>query len=164
MKVKVTRHTQFKDSAYRHLVACKQMLKDSKSPQCKSGDKKYLESEAYYLSGYIVELMLSYSVCSYLKIHQNCEDSDPFTKDKNRFKIHNLKLKYQYALDKGCLGLRGLVLLSRIHENDDVQKLFDNWDITYRYVPSNNLPFQSLNTYIDVLENLYQTILKKYPI
>lgn len=162
--MKVMKHTQFKESAYRHLISCKQMLKDINVHNCKKNDKTHLQCEVFYLSGYIVELMLSYAVCSCLNIHDNCEESTPFKEDKKYFKVHNLKQKYNYALKKGCSGLRGLDLLSKKHIDNNVQQLFDSWDISYRYVSSNNLPLQSLPSYIEVIEGLYNTICNKYTI
>lgn len=101
-------YTQFREAAYRHLVSCKQLLNDAKDSTTKKDSKDRLCLEIYYLSGYILETMLSYAVCSSMNVNGDVNQSKPFKEDRTRFKVHNLNQKYNYALQNGCNGLRNI--------------------------------------------------------
>lgn len=108
------RYSQFRESAYRHLLACKQMIKDVSEGNIKGADKNKIYQEVYYLSGYIVESLLSYSLCSFLKIEGDCMKSEPFTKDSKKFKTHDLQQKFRYASEKGSTGISELCFLATL--------------------------------------------------
>lgn len=157
-------YSQFRESAYRHLIVCKQMIKDVSERNIKGAVKNKIYQEVYYLSGYIVESLLSYSLCSFLKIDGDCMKSDPFTKDSKKFKTHDLQQKFRYASEKGCTGISDLCFLATPHHNNKIQELFNNWDVKYRYESANGLNDTLLSDYVKELEKMYNTIIIKYPL
>lgn len=162
-KVKFSmKYTQFRNAAYRHLISCKQLLKDTKDSTTRKDTKDRLCLEIYYLGGYILEAMLSYAVCSYMNISGDVYQSKPFKEDARLFKVHDLNQKYSYALKNGCFGLRNICFFQKKHPDAIVQKLFSDWHVKYRYEPRANLSPEVLSTYISSIENVYQTILKNY--
>lgn len=155
-------YIQFRNAAFRHLVSCKQMLKDANDSTAKKDTKDRLCLEIYYLSGYILETLLSYAVCSSMNINGDIYQSKPFTDDKNKFKVHDLNQKYNYALQKGCNGLRNLCFFQKKHPDAKIQNLFLEWQVKYRYENRANLSPEVLSTYINSIEDVYKTILKNY--
>lgn len=155
-------YIQFRNAALRHLASCKQMLKDIEDVNTKKDTKDRLCLEVYYLSGYILETMLSYAVCSSMNISGDVYQSKPFKEDRFLFKVHDLNQKYNYALHKGCHGLRNMCFFQEKHPNAIVQNLFSDWQVKYRYETRANLSPKILKTYISSIENIYQTILKNY--
>ena len=155
-------YIQFRNAAYRHLVSCKQLLKDTENSKARKDIKDKLYLEIYYLSGYILETMLSYAVCSSMNISGDVYQSKPFKEDAKLFKVHDLNQKYSYALQKGCNGLRNICFFQRKHPNADIQKLFSEWQVKYRYENRANPSPDILSKYLSSIEDVYQTILKKY--
>lgn len=157
-------YKEFRNAAYRHLVSCKQMLSDVTDTQIKQDIKNRLCLEIYYLSGYVLETMLSYAVCSSMNVEGDISKSKPFTQDSAEFKTHRLKQKYNYAINNGCIGLRNLCFFQVPHKNKDIQSLFDKWKVDYRYEKKENISSDLLVEYINTIETIYQVIIKKYTI
>ena len=155
-------YVQFKNAAYRHLVSCKQLLNDTKSSTMKKDIKDRLCLEIYYLCGYIIETMLSYAVCSSLNVKGDVYQSRPFKEEARFFKVHDLNQKYNYALQKGCYGLRDICFFHKKHPDAVVQNLFDDWSVKYRYENRTNISPEIISKYIDSIEKIYQKILISY--
>lgn len=155
-------YIQFKNAAYRHLVSCKQLLNDTKDSTTKKDTKDRLCLEIYYLSGYILEAMLSYAVCSSMNVKGDVYQSKPFKEDSTKFKVHDLNQKYSYALQNGCNGLRNICFFHKKHPETVIQNLFHDWHVKYRYENRANLSPEILTKYISSIEGVYQTILKNY--
>lgn len=155
-------YIQFRNAAYRHLISCKQMLKEAQDSMIKKDTKDRLCLEIYYLSGYILETMLSYAVCSSMNITGDIYQSKPFKEDANLFRTHDLNQKFCYALKKGCNGLRNICFFQKKHSDALIQDLFSEWQVKYRYENKANLSPEILSTYINSIEKVYQTILKNY--
>lgn len=153
-------YIQFRNAAYRHLVSCKHLLNEAK--ESKTDTKNRLCLEIYYLSGYILETMLSYAVCSSMNINGDVYQSKPFKEEAKLFKVHNLNQKYSYALRNGCNGLRNICFFQKKHSDADVQKLFSDWEVKYRYENRETLSPEILSKYISSIEEVYQTILRNY--
>ena len=155
-------YIQFKNAAYRHLISCKQLLKDVKGATTSKDKKDRLCLEIYYLSGYILESMLSYAVCSSMNISGDIYQSKPFKEDANLFKVHNLNQKYNYALQKGCNGLRNICFFQKKHPDAIIQNLFSDWHVKYRYENRANLSPDVLSKFINSIEEVYQIIIRNY--
>lgn len=155
-------YIQFKNAAYRHLVSCKQLLNATKDSTTKKDTKDRLCLEIYYLSGYILEAMLSYAVCSSMNVKGDVYQSKPFKEDSTKFKVHDLNQKYSYALQNGCYGLRNICFFQKKHPETVIQNLFHDWHVKYRYENRANLSPEILTKYISSIEGVYQTILKNY--
>lgn len=155
-------YIQFRNAAHRHLISCKQLLEDAKKSKTSKDTKDRLCLEVYYLSGYILETMLSYAVCSSMNVNGDVYQSRPFKEDAKLFKVHNLNQKYNYALQKGCNGLRNICFFQKKHPNVVIQNLFSDWHVKFRYENRAILSPEILSIYITAIENIYQTILKNY--
>lgn len=153
----IMEYKQFRESAYRHLTVCIQLLDDYGSVK----DKRLI-SEVYYLSGYILEAMISYALCSAKMVKGDCMRSQYFTDDANKFKIHKLKPKWEYAKSKGCNGLKDLIFFSKNHSNNEVQKLFDDWDVKFRYENHPQAKEPIIKEYLQQIKLIYETINKQY--
>lgn len=138
------------------------MLSDVQSNSVKTDSKNRLCQEIYYLSGYILETLLSYALCSSLNITGDIFESKPFKEDSKQFKTHNLMQKYNYALKHGCMGLRGLQFFQKEHQNAEIQELFNSWEVKYRYETHANISIDNLSVYLKTIEDIYRTILLKY--
>ncbi|MBR6103606.1 MAG: hypothetical protein IKP81_00935 [Paludibacteraceae bacterium] len=156
-------YTQFRNAAYRHLVSCQQLLEAAKNSKTKKDIVDRLCLEIYYLSGYILETMLSYAVCSVMKISSDINESKPFKEDARKFKIHDLKLKYDYALAAGCVGLRGICFFQQQHSDKGIQNLFKEWNVKYRYEKKEKITLDVISKYIESVSEVYKVILTKYP-
>lgn len=155
-------YREFRNAAYRHLVSCKQMLSDVTNTSIRQDIKNRLCLEIYYISGYILETMLSYAVCSSMNVKGDINKSKPFKQDSAEFKTHRLMQKYTYAINNGCIGLRNLCFFQIPHQNKEIQELFTKWKVDYRYEKKENISPDLLEEYIDSIENIYQVIIKKY--
>lgn len=155
-------YREFRNAAYRHLVSCKQMLSDVTNTSIRQDIKNRLCLEIYYISGYILETMLSYAVCSSMNVKGDINKSKPFKQDSAEFKTHRLMQKYTYAINNGCIGLRNLCFFQIPHQNKKIQELFTKWKVDYRYEKKENISPDLLEEYIDSIENIYQVIIKKY--
>jgi hypothetical protein len=146
-------------SANRHLCVCKTLLNTITSAT--PADKKcQILCEIYYISGYIIESMLSYAVLSHFRVQGDVMDSEHLK--NNSFKTHNLQKKVQYALEKKC-NIKGITLLTQKGKYTQ-QELFRNWNVKYRYEKYCVLEKEKLNEYINTTENIYKQILSKYPL
>lgn len=156
-------YKQFQNAAYRHLVSCNQLLEVAKKTKTKTDIVDKLCFEIYYLSGYILETMLSYAVCSAMNISGDIEESKPFKEDSRKFKVHNLRQKYEYALSTaGCNGLRGICFFQQQHSKKEIQKLFDDWDVKYRYEKKERISLEVISEYIKSVKEVYEVIFKNY--
>lgn len=155
-------YIQFRNAAYRHLISCKKLLEDVNDSRINKDTKDRLCLEIYYLSGYILETMLSYAVCSSMNIKGDVYQSKPFKEDSKFFKVYNLNQKYNYALQKGCNGLRNICFFQKKHPNAIIQDLFSDWQVKFRYENRANLTPNVLSTYINSIEDVYKEILKNY--
>lgn len=155
-------YIEFKKSAHRHLVCCKRLIEDTNRKGVNAEEKHKLISEAYYLSGYVLEAMLSYSVCSFLNITGDCMQSKPFTVDKNKFMTHDLTQKYRYACGIGLTHLMKLKFFSNKHPNNHLQEMFAKWNVRFRYETCNLVSKDNMSLYINEIEEIYQCIIKLY--
>jgi len=155
-------YQEYQKSALRHLVTCKQLLSDVERDDVNTDTGHKLIQEAYYLSGYVLEALLSFSVCSYMHVTGDCMKSIPFTSEQKQFKTHDLTQKYRYAKGKGLTVLKDLCFFAKPHKNRDLQKLFTNWDVKYRYETNVLVNKKNLTDFIGEIDNIYKFILKNF--
>ncbi len=141
-------YRQYLRSAERHLQTCRQLLllydtvSDAKS-------KSFLLNEVYYLSGYILESSLSYAFFNHIRYNGDIYLSEHY--NNKSFKTHHIQTKYIYMMQRSCV-IRDLVFVSHGHTSKDLQRLFNNWDVKYRYEHYPNLDKALLDYYIKELE------------
>jgi hypothetical protein len=126
-----------------------------------SQKKAYILSEVYYLSGYILETGLSYAFFSHIRYTGDIYSSVHYS--NKGFKTHNTNIKYQYLLNNNCV-ISDLVFVSSSHKTKALQKLYNEWDVKYRYEHYSNLNKNLLNTYISELARALTKIKIQYPL
>lgn len=157
------KYRQFKNSAERHLRICEKLLLRLEDRNISKIDAAFIRHEVYYLSGYIIETLISYALCNHLHIEEEIEENEHF-KDNPKFKTHALTRKYNYAKKHNC-HLADIIFLSKACSNRKLQDLFENWDVKYRYeTPSIPLDKDDLEAYIKEIRNIYLIILLRYPL
>lgn len=152
-------YKQYLRSAERHLLVCKQMLKDFDSFG-KGCQKSYVLSEAYYLSGYILESSLSYAFFSHISFRGDIYLSAHY--NNKQFKTHNILQKYAYMTKNACI-INDLMFISKPHSKSQLQRMFSDWDVKYRYEQYRNLSKDSVNAFIAEIEKNLLKIKKLYP-
>lgn len=124
-----------------------------------STEQQYLLSEVYYLSGYILETGLSYAFFSHIHFTGDVNQSEHFSKG---FKTHSIQMKYHYMNLKSCF-INDLVFVSRKHNIIELQTLFNEWDVKYRYENYPHLSKQLISQYIDEVGKNLARIKTQYP-
>ena len=146
-------------SAERHLQICKQLLVDYDSLS-DAKRKSYLIAEVYYLSGYILESSLSYAFFSHIRYSGDIYLSEHYK--NNGFKTHDIRAKYHYMNKQSCF-IHDLVFVSRAHTSKELQNLFNDWNVNYRYEHYSNLDKTLIISYINEIEQDLVKIKTNYP-
>lgn len=152
-------YRQFLRSAERHLQICRQLL-DEYDSLTNSQKKVFLLAEVYYLSGYILESSLSYAFFSYIRYTGDIYSSEHFR--NSCFKTHQILMKYQYMAQRSCV-INDLLFVSRVHKSKDLQTLFNQWDVKYRYEQLPSLDKRLIVCYIDEIEKGLIKIKTQFP-
>lgn len=124
-------YREFRSAAHRHLVSCQKMC--DALPNIKDlTEKNSLMADIYYLSGYVIESLLSYAIfhSSDRKVRNKPVEEHPDY--ENGFKTHNFQAKISFAIKHSC-NLNGICFISQKHPNEDFMKLFNNWRVEWRY-------------------------------
>lgn len=153
-------YRQFLRSAERHLQICKLLL-DTYDKAKDARQKSNILSEVYYLSGYVLETGLSYAFFSHIKHAGDIYLSSHF--NNNCFKTHRVLQKYEYMMRNSCT-INGLVFVSVSHQRRDLQQLFTQWDVKFRYEHHAKLNKEVMNIYIAEIEKGLITIKIQYPL
>lgn len=91
-------YKEFRQAAHRHLVTCQKMC-DSLSGLTNSEDKNLMIANIYYLSGYVVETLLSYAFfcsCNPKTRKKPVEEHPEYEKG---FKTHDFQAKIRVCLN-----------------------------------------------------------------
>ena len=159
-------YREFKRAAHRHLLTCQNLC--SSLTSIESQEEKYaVMDDVYYLSGYVIETLLSYAIfCSCdLKTRKQPVESSPFY--NKGFKTHDFQAKIRFATKQNCC-LNGIVYIDKKHTNDEYMKRFNAWQIELRYrslgkvsgMPTLNE--STLCGYIDSLKEVEKQFFRKF--
>ena len=151
-------YQEYVRSAYRHLSTCKLLMSEVEKVHGNQSDRKHWICEVYYLSGYILECMLSYVLFYKYKDHVS---NHQYYKDK--FLTHNLMSKVHYVVVVAGCQLRGVTLISTPHEKRAINSLFSKWSVNYRYEPLECLNKDEITIYLQSIEEAMKQILNNYP-
>lgn len=162
-------YKEYYKSALRHLDVCKIMLEKlssmDKKPNLNSMRERLL-LDIYYLSGYVIETMISYShfVCLGWKENDNIETYSLYGKG---FKTHDLSAKITFAVLKARCDFSGITLLGIDIKNDIKRKMFHEWSEKVRYQHSkisSKLVFNEndLESYLGDIEKMFNQLKNKY--
>lgn len=162
-------YKEYYQSALRHLDVCKTMMESLDSMNSKghlTAKRERLKLDIYYLSGYIIETMISYTFFVNLKWRKNIHvETCPFY-DKG-FKTHNLSAKLLFATSKANCNYTGVSLLSKKFTDKTEQKMFYGWSEVVRYQnpkTCSNLDFTEadLKRYLNDIESMFNQLIKKF--
>lgn len=157
MMIMITR--DYIHAARRHLFTCQKLLEVANA-NIPSDQKGHILDNVYYLSGYVIETMLSYMLCSKEMISGDVMQSEHFK--TTQFKTHNLNAKVLYLQEKNC-NINGIVFISK-KASPEQQRLFANWGAKYRYEKSSPCRANvDMDAYMANVQQLYNQILSKYP-
>lgn len=116
-------YREFKRSSVKHLKTCECILEVLDNKECIS-DKKHLESNLFYLSGYIIETILKYMLFVSINYDRNSDikdlDNDGLTY-QNSIKTHSLQELYQKLQTKYSIS-------TNITRNE-----LNKWNVHLRY-------------------------------
>lgn len=150
---------EFVHAAKRHLTTCKELLAVANTA-IPADKKNHILDNIYYLSGYVLETMLSYVLCNKMNLQGDVMDTDYFK--TTAFKTHNLNTKIMYLKSHDC-NINGVVFIST-RVSREQQKMFSSWGADYRYQKSGSLRQNvDINEYMKNIQVFYNQILQKYP-
>ena len=159
-------YKEFRSAAHRHLLSCQNMCKALASIN-NLEEKNALLADIYYLSGYIIETLLSYAFfcsCDKKTRKKAVEDHPEYN---NGFKTHDFQAKISFVIKHNC-SLDGMIFVSEKHPNKKYMDLFNKWHVELRYRSISNAGFrftideQLIKGYIGSLKDLETQINRKY--
>ena len=162
-------YKEYYQSALRHLDVCKTMMESLDSMDRKQhlfAKRERLKLDIYYLSGYVIETMISYTFFVKLNWQKNKHiESCPYY--KNGFKTHNLSMKLSFATSKAHCDYSGVPLLGNKISDSKERKLFCGWSEVIRYQNPKtciNLDFSEvdLKNYLSDIETMFNQLKIKY--
>ena len=110
---------EFYRASLRHLSSCKALLE--KMSKCDLSEKSGYISEIYYLSGYIIETILSWAIFEQANYKGDILKSKIY--NDGYFKTHCLISKSNFALDKYGCNLRGVIFIDQKHADKNLQNI-----------------------------------------
>lgn len=146
-------------AAHRHLETCKCLYATQKNTKLDKTLKSHYLSNIYYLSGYVVETMISYALFTQIRTELVNINNHP------KFKTHNIQAKILYARKNNC-SLDGILLIDKKSEKK-IQKLYSDWTVDFRYQQYSNIRSideKVLFEYLNVLNSIVIEIIKRYPL
>ena len=159
-------YKEFRQAAHRHLITCQKMC-DSLSGLTNSEDKNLIIANIYYLSGYVVETLLSYAFfcsCNSKTRKKPIEEHPEYEKG---FKTHDFQAKISFVKKHNC-NLDGITFISNKHSNDVFMKLYNGWQVDLRYRSPKNIVRVSvidetlIKGYIDSLKEVEIQFINKF--
>lgn len=121
-------YPEFKNASKKHLLSCECLVFLLNNSCAKK--EKYILSTIYYLSGYVIETILKYSIYLAISYNRN-EDISKLSSNgltyRNNIRIHNLN-SLKIELEKRHI--------SRLINYSTNRKLFNSWDSEFRYKSS----------------------------
>lgn len=162
-------YKEYYQSALRHLDVCKTMMEFLDSMDGKPhmvAKRERLKLDIYYLSGYVVETMISYTF--FVNLNWNKKDHiESCSFYDNGFKTHNLSAKLTFATSKAHCDYSGVPLLGNKIIDSKERKMFYGWSEVVRYQNPKtyiNLDFSEgdLKKYLSDIESMFNQLKIKY--
>ena len=155
---------EFYRASLRHLSSCKALLE--KISTCASCDKSAYILEVCYLSGYIIETILSWAIFEQANYKGDILKSEIY--NDSFFKTHCLMSKSNIALKKYGCNLRGVIFIDQKHADKNLQNMYSKWTVDLRYQNYKDIhkdlsiDENAINIYLKEVENVMNLIIKKY--
>lgn len=162
-------YREYYQSALRHLEVCKMMMQSLESMDAKiynTAKRERLKLDIYYLSGYIIETMISYTFFINIRWEKN-KHIEKYSYYNYGFKTHKLSAKLAFAISMAHCDYSGVSLLG-IKICDTVErKMFNEWSEVVRYQNPktySNLDFtvEDLKKYIEDIDLMFDQLKMKY--
>ena len=146
----IYKYPEFKRASKKHLVACECLI-ESLENECKQKEKHILTT-IYYLTGYIFETILKFSLYASVSFDKNEDisklNSHGLTFD-NDIKIHNLtKLKRVIEAKN----------ITSFHEYENNKNLFSTWNSEIRYDEKTKFSKEEILSFFEFAKNTYTTL------
>ena len=143
-------YPEFKRASKKHLIACECLIASLEN-ECKQKEKHILTT-IYYLTGYVFETILKFSLYASVSFDKNEDisklDSHGLTFD-NDIKIHNLiKLKR-------VVEAKNITFLSQYENN---KNLFSSWNSEIRYNEKTKFSKEEILSFFDFSKDIYTTL------
>ena len=150
-------YKEYINAADRHVAICQQLLRDAEVERNRT-KKSHLVNEAYYLSGYIMECSLSYAL-----FYNERLDVESHRNYQGEFLTHNLMSKVNFVVRSVGVRFAGVPFVSIKHVDKNLNRLFGDWDVRWRYEKNKTVDEAVLRKYIDALKDVKDKIEKQYP-
>jgi len=146
----IYKYPEFKRASKKHLVACECLIASLEN-ECKQKEKHILTT-IYYLTGYIFETILKFSLYASVSFDKNEDisklNSHGLTFD-NDIKIHNLtKLKRVIEAKN----------ITSFHEYENNKNLFSTWNSEIRYDEKTKFSKEEILSFFEFSKNTYATL------
>jgi len=146
----IYKYPEFKRASKKHLVACECLIASLEN-ECKQKEKHILTT-IYYLTGYIFETILKFSLYASVSFDKNEDisklNSHGLTFD-NDIKIHNLtKLKRVIEAKN----------ITSFHEYENNKNLFSTWNSEIRYDEKTKFSKEEILSFFEFSKNTYTTL------
>lgn len=158
-------YREYLSAASRHLTTCQLMMMELKKIQkSKKQESKSLKLDIYYISGYIIETLISYSFFASINWKSDIEDSPLYNKS---FKQHKIMNKLNFVLKYSC-SFPGVILLDTKPKNSLMLKMMNEWSEVIRYQDPKKIckdlafTVDDLEKYIGLIKNMKNEITKIY--
>lgn len=143
-------YPEFKRASKKHLLACECLI-TSLENECEQKEKHILTT-IYYLSGYVFETILKFSLYASVSFDKNEDisklNSHGLTFD-NDIKIHNLiKLKRVVEAKN----------ITSLHQYEDNKNLFSNWNSEIRYDEKTKFSKDDILSFFAFSKDIYTTL------
>lgn len=144
-------YPEFKKASKKHLVACECLIQSLDNGDC-SQNKDYILTTIYYLSGYVFETILKFSLYSALNFDKETNikelDMDSFTYNGN-INTHSLsKLKRD-------AGSKNISLTQQYEVN---KNLFSHWKAEIRYDEVTLFSEEKIRSFFEFAQQTYLTL------
>ena len=162
-------YKEYYQSALRHLDVCKTLMESLDSMNSKghlTAKRERLKLDIYYLSGYVIETMISYTFFVNLNWQKNKHiESYPYY--EKGFKTHNLSRKLSFAISNAHCDYSGVALLGNKISDSKERKMFCGWSEVIRYQNPKtciDLDFseEDLKKYLFDIESMFNQLKIKY--
>ncbi|MCK5523380.1 MAG: hypothetical protein KAI83_09635 [Thiomargarita sp.] len=142
---------KYRAAAKRHLETCEYMLDYlDQISYADSYSKENILVDIYYLSGYVIECIVSYAIGE-LELSQS--------KITETRKIHNFQNNDMYFLCRNKPELE--MPIESLIKNSGVQDLYKYWNPKIRYDNMNNLRERDIKKIVELSKSIYQVINKE---
>ena len=139
---------KYRIAAKRHLETCEYMLNYlDKISDADAYSKESILIDIYYLSGYIIECIVSYAIG---------ELDIPQSKRNETRKIHNFQNNDMYLLYRNKPELE--MPIESLIKNSGVKYLYKDWNPKIRYNNMNNFRERDIQKFVELSKSIYQLI------